>query len=106
MNMYAAILSSVLDDWVDELSGDTLIEFARICRVQMLDASPNRDSASTALAAELSYDRALIKVCQAQGIAVMPGGFLHPSDERARLEGELVAFGIDLMASPRTQERH
>ncbi len=94
--MYAAILSSVLDDWVDELSGEALVEFARICRVQMLDVSPASDSASTALAAEISYDRALIKVCQAQGIAVMLEGFLHPSDERARLEHELVAFGIDL----------
>ena len=28
MNVYADILSSVLNDWVDELGGDALIEFA------------------------------------------------------------------------------
>ncbi len=97
MSVYAAILSSVLDDWVDELSGDALIEFARVCRAQMLGTSPTRDSASTALAAELSYDRALIKVCQAYGIEVMPIRFSRPGDERSRLEGELVAIGVDLI---------
>ena len=99
--MYADILSSVLNDWVDELSGDSLIEFAHMCRVQMLDSSPARNSASAALAAELSYDRALIKVCQAHGIAVMPWRFSHPNEERTRLESELVAIGIDLIASSR-----
>lgn len=103
--MYADILSSVLNDWVDELSGAALIEFAQVCRAQMLDASPDRDSASTALAAELSYDRALIKVCQAHGIAVMPWRFSHPSEERARLEGELVTIGVDLVASSRSPGR-
>jgi hypothetical protein len=103
MNVYADILSSVLNDWVDELSGDALVEFTRLCRVQMVDSSPTRDGASTALAAELSYDRALIKVCQAHGIEVMPMRFSHPSDERARLEGELVAMDIDLRASSRSR---
>jgi hypothetical protein len=97
--MYADLLSSVLNDWVDELTGDALIDFAQVCRAQMLDSSPGRDSASTALAAELSYDRALIKVCEAHGIEVMPLLFSHRSEERARLEGELVAIGIDLMVS-------
>ena len=40
MSMYAGILSSVLNDWVDELSGEALIDFAQVCRVQMLDTSP------------------------------------------------------------------
>ena len=105
MNVYVDILWSVLDDWVDELSGDALIEFAQVCRAQMLDASPTRDSASTALAAELSYDRALIKVCQAHGIEVMPMRFERPSAGRARLESELVAIGIDLVASSRNRGR-
>jgi hypothetical protein len=102
MTVYADILSSVLNDWVDELSGDALIDFAQVCRVQMLDSSPGRDSASTALAAELSYDRALIKVCEAHGIEVRSWRFSHPNKERARLEGELVAIGIDLVASSRS----
>ena len=60
--MYADILSSVLNDWVDELSGTALIDFAQVCRVQMLESSG--ETAVVALAAELSYDRALIKVCE------------------------------------------
>ena len=65
--MYADILSSVLNDWVDELNGEALIDFAQVCRAQMLESA--RDSAAVALAAELSYDRALLKVCEAHGIA-------------------------------------
>ncbi len=106
MSMYAHILSSVLNDWVDELGGDALVEFAQVCRAQMLDSSPDRDGASTALAAELSYDRALIKVCQAHGIEVMPLSFSRPGEERARLEGELVAIGIDLVALSRSPRAH
>jgi hypothetical protein len=100
--MYADILSSVLNDWVDELSGDALIDFAQVCRAQMLDSSPGRDTASTALAAELSYDRARIKVCEAHGIGVTPLRVSRPRDERARLECELVAIWIDLVASSRS----
>ena len=101
MSMYVGILSSVLNDWVDELNGDALIDFAQVCRAQMLDTSPQRDSAATALAAELSYDRALIKVCEAHGIEAIVLGFSRPREERARLEGELMAIGIDLLASSR-----
>jgi hypothetical protein len=102
--VYHHILSSVLGDWVDELDGDALIDFAQVCRVQMLESSPDRVSAAVALSAELSYDRALIKVCEAHGIAVMPLRFAHPGEERARLERELVAIGIDLVASSRRPE--
>ncbi len=98
MSIYAGILSSVLNDWVDELSGDALIDFAQVCRVQMLGASPNRDGAATALAAELSYDRALIKVCETHGIEAFPLRFSRPGAERARLERELLVVGIDIVA--------
>ena len=75
--MYADMLSSVLNDWVDELSGDALIHFAQVCRAQMLESA--RDTAVTALAAELSYDRA------------------------SRLERELTAIGIDVVSPARNQ---
>ena len=78
MSMYVGILASVLNDWVDELSGDDLVDFARVCRAQMLDTSPQRDSAATVLAAELSYDRALIKVCEAHGIDAIALRFSRP----------------------------
>ena len=96
--MYADILASVLNDWVDELSGPALIDFARVCRVQMLESSTG--TAAVALAAELSYDRALIKVCEAQAIDTTSRRFSQPNEERARLERELTAIGIHLVASP------
>jgi len=99
--MYADILSSVLNDWVDELSGDALIDFAQVCRAQLRISS--RDTAILALAAELSYDRALIKVCQAHGIDVTTLRFSHPKQERTRLEGALIAIGIDLVSASRDQ---
>jgi len=95
--MYADILSSVLNDWVDELSGPALIDFAQVCRVQMLESSGG--AAVVALAAELSYDRALIKVCEAHSVDTTTRRFSHAKEERARLEGELMAIGIDLVSS-------
>ena len=95
--MYADILSSVLNDWVDELSGPALIDFAQVCRVQMITSSTG--TAVVSLAAELSYDRALIKVCEAHSIDTTTRRFSHPKEERARLERELMAIGIDLASS-------
>ena len=95
--MYAHILSSVLEDWVDELNGAALIDFAQVCRVQMIESSGG--TAVVALAAELSYDRALIKVCEAHAIDTTTKRFSHPKEERARLEYELRAIGIDLVSS-------
>lgn len=94
--MYAALLSSVLSDWVDELQGEALIDFAQVCRAQMLN-SPG-GTAVVALAAELSYDRALIKVCEAHGIYTTPQRFSQPRAERLRLERALFEVGIDLEA--------
>ncbi len=98
--MYADILSSVLNDWVDELSGDALIAFAQVCRAQMLESA--RETAAVVLAAELSYDRALLKVCEAHGIASSTRRFTRPREERSRLEDELIGIGIDLVSSRET----
>jgi hypothetical protein len=100
--MYAEILSQALNDWVDDLSGDALIEFALVCRVQMLDSSLPGSAASTALSAELSYDRALVKLCEDHGIDVKYLSFSRPGRERARLERRLVAVGVDLVGLSRS----
>jgi hypothetical protein len=101
--VYADILSSILNDWVDELSGDALIHFAQVCRAQMLESA--RDTAVIALAAELSYDRALIKVCEACGIDATSLRYSHPGQERSRLESELTAIGIDVISPARNRQR-
>jgi hypothetical protein len=100
--MYTHLLASVFDDWVDELTGSALVDYALVCRDEMLaSALHRRGSASLALAAEVSYDRALIKLCIANGVEVNGLGFSHPARERERLEQELTAVGIDLAALAR-----
>jgi hypothetical protein len=97
VNMYAHILSSALNDWVDELTGDALVDYALVCRTEMRRPPQYQgETALIALAAEVAYDRALIKLCEAHGIGVVDLSFLHPRQERARLEAALVAAGIDL----------
>ncbi len=67
--MYVEILSSALDQWVTDLTGSDLIEYALICREELRAVSPpHGGSAYTALAAEIAYDRALIALCTERGI--------------------------------------
>jgi len=95
--MYSLILLSALDDWVNEFTGDALIDYALVCRSEMLKPSEYQGgSALTSLAAEVAYDRALLKLCEAHGINVVNLSFLHPQEERARLEAALAMAGLDL----------
>ena len=98
--MYTHLLSSVFEDWVDELSGAALIDYALICRAEML-APRAAGCGCDALAAEITYDRALIKLCASQRIEVDVAGFSDPRRERERLERKLAAVGIDLVALTR-----
>jgi len=99
MSMYVDLLSSALDTWIDELTGGALIDYALSCRAEMLRVGPHRgDTAYSSLAAEIAYDRALIKLCQTNEVPVTATSFAYPRDERARLEGELATAGVDLAA--------
>ncbi|HUD69820.1 MAG TPA: hypothetical protein VMQ40_06250 [Acidimicrobiales bacterium] len=100
MNMYTHLLSSVFDDWVDELTGTALVDYALMCRTEML-APRTAGSACIALAAEIAYDRALIKLCASQQIPVNVMGFSQPRSERERLEHALAATGTDLVVLTR-----
>jgi len=100
MNMYTHLLSSIFEDWVDELTGAPLVDYALLCRTEML-APRDAASACIALAAEIAYDRALIKLCASQQIAVDVMGFSQPRSERERLERELAATGVDLVVITR-----
>jgi hypothetical protein len=106
--MYTHLLSSAFDDWVDAVTGDTLVDYALVCRAETLAplSEDGRGSASAyiALGAEVAYDRALIKLCTANGIEVSAEGFSHPAAERNRLERELASCGINLAHLARQQE--
>jgi hypothetical protein len=97
MSMYVTLLSGALDLWDVDLDDDALLDHVRHCRA----ALPAQDLGAgvlseTALAAEISYDRALICLAAHCGIDVTPRNFMHPRIERERLELELLRVGIDL----------
>jgi hypothetical protein len=100
--MYVDILSSALDHWVDELTGSALVEYTLACRAEMLNNVPHRgDTAYSSLAAEIAYDRALIKLCEMHDVPVVPTSFAYPRAGRARVEHELAVAGVDLSALAR-----
>ena len=106
MSMYVDILSSALDSWVDELTGSALVDYVLECRAEMLSTGPhNGHSAYSSLAAEVAYDRALIKLCDVNYVPVTATGFAVPGGERARLERELTTVGINLAALARRRRR-
>jgi hypothetical protein len=100
--MYVALLLTALNDWDEDLSDDALVDYVLACRVEMLSALPRRgESTYSALASEIAYDRALIKLCEAHDLKVVAENFAHPREERAHLENELGAAGYDLNALAR-----
>ncbi len=102
--MYVDILSSALDDWVTDLAGSDLIDYALMCRDELRAVSPPRGgSAYTALAAEIAYDRALIALCTERGIDAHATSFAYPRPERQRIETVLKQVGLDL-DSPRQRK--
>jgi hypothetical protein len=99
MSMYVTLLSGALDLWDVELDDDALLDHVRECRAALPARHPGSGVMSgTALAAEISYDRALVCLAAQYGIDVTPINFAHPRIERERLEFELIGRGVDLKA--------
>jgi len=97
VSMYVDLLSTALDAWVDQLSDDDLLAYALERRAEMLKAysRPEMDVYDV-IAAEISYDCALVKLCERQGMDVSILRFRSPRAERARVERRLAAFGTNL----------
>jgi hypothetical protein len=97
--MYVDILSSALDEWVSDLRGPMLVQYAVVCRAEMLAVTSRKErSAYSALAAEIAYDRALITLCTERGIDAHATSFAYPAAERQRIESLLVRAGLDIVA--------
>jgi hypothetical protein len=60
------------------------------------DGRSHRADASSHIATELGYDRALIKLCRLHAIPCDPARFTRPSQERRRLEEALEAAGVEV----------
>ena len=95
--MYVTLLRCSLDDWFDEPSREELLEHVLTRRFEMLVGPTDLEgNVYSALASEVGYDRALIKLSLAHDIATSPENFTKPAEERQRLERALSAAGIDL----------
>jgi hypothetical protein len=96
-SMYVQLLTDALDEWVLASDRHDVVAHAVECRTHMLLATPRKgEPAFRALAAQVSYDRSLIKLCEVFDIATSPDRFSDALSERRRLENELTHAGLDL----------
>ncbi|HEY5110971.1 MAG TPA: hypothetical protein VII67_01430 [Acidimicrobiales bacterium] len=103
--MYIRLLSDSLEHWTDELTKEALIEHALTCHDEMLETFSGRgDTIYRLLGAEVAYDRALIKLCEAFNIECDVVNFAFPNQERLRVERALATNGVDLGALARVQQ--
>ncbi len=104
--MYVDILASAIDEWVTDLTGPDLIEYALVCREELLAMSPPKGgSAYTALAAQIAYDRSLIALCTERGIDAHATTFSYPPSERRRIEAILRQHGVNFETARRRRAR-
>jgi hypothetical protein len=76
----------------DLLLSDLVHSRARLCAMEGHLTAP----VAEALARELSYDSALIRLCESLDVVTAPDRFANPEREREHLEHELEARGIAL----------
>jgi hypothetical protein len=105
VSMYVDILSSAMDVWVEELTGDSLTQYALACRSRLATLGLRHGNPATVtLAAEIAYDRALIRLCETHGVDVAITNFAFAKSERARIESRLARIGVDLAATARAED--
>src|SRR5665213_2617588 len=93
-SMYTELLSNAIGSWDGELSAGALFDHVLACRIEMLSAVPSpSENVYLALAKEIAYDRALIKLCATHGIDALAVDFAHPGEERILLERSLADHG-------------
>jgi hypothetical protein len=100
MSMYTQLLDAALHQVPINGSGQKRVAVAEVqrCRSQLQrgaeDVDP--DTLSAALALQIGYDVALLRLAGLIGIESDPSRFERPQYERARLEGALAERGISL----------
>ena len=101
--MYRDLLMQALDNGGQESRSDDLLLADLVDSRARLQATGSAAPVAEALARELSYDGALIRLCVCLDVRATPVWFDNPERERARLERELARRGIRL---PATQLLH
>jgi hypothetical protein len=105
--MYVAYLSDALQSWDCDLTRDELVDHAVSSCAHLLTMrlSPNR-SAHDLLAAEVAYDRTLVRLCDEIGVATSATSFADPMAERHRIEQLLVeSHDLDVNGLARIRRR-
>jgi hypothetical protein len=101
--MYSELLSRALGQGEERhRSGDLLLADLVDSRVR-LHSADGEAAVAEALARQLSYDGALIRLCASLEVRATPEWFDSPRSERARLERELLRRGI-LLPPPQLQD--
>ena len=94
--MYVDLLTQALGTGEEGRRSDDLLLADLVQSRARLRAGSNTVPVPEALAREVSYDSALIRLCRSLDLPTGPGCFTHPAGERARLERELSEHGISL----------
>jgi hypothetical protein len=99
--MYVDLLTRALGTGeAGSKSNDLLLADLVDSRARLRDVNGgSTSSAAESLARELSYDGALIRMCEALAVPASPSRFGNPPQERQRLELELAALGLPLIES-------
>lgn len=96
-SMYTQLLQVVWEEAQSDGAAEELLK-AAVTRRRALDVaeSAHGQAVEKALAANLAYDVALLRLCAAHGVDVDPLRFSRPLVERRLLETELTRRGVEL----------
>ncbi len=94
--MYVDLLTRALGKGEEGQRSDDLLLADLVQSRARLQATDGTTPVAEALARELCYDAALIRLCASRGVPATPERFGNPVRERARLEQELNHLGITL----------
>ena len=103
--MYSELLTRALDTSGERDTPDDLLLAELVDSRIRLHAAGAAAPVAEALALELSYDGALIRLCESLEVRATPEWFDSPRRERARLERELLRRGI-LLPAAHLQDAH
>jgi hypothetical protein len=102
MSMYAELLELALHALEEEHSGvagpdlDAALAREIASRGEVLARLRPGADAADAIAAQVSYDAALLLLCRVLGVEVEPAWFARPKAARVALEDRLAARGVEL----------
>jgi hypothetical protein len=96
--MYRDLLTQALGTGEEERRSEDLLLAELVDSRVRLHAAGAAAPVAEALARQVSYDGALIRLCASINVRATPAWFDSPERERARLEHELARRGIRLPA--------